>query len=62
MARGMARILVTHEVVRVLARIYEATPGSSYRVELEGYLDRMLAAFSNGEKFDEPMPDSGDQS
>ena len=64
--RGIARIkaqaFVTFDVQHLLVGISGATPGSSYRIELELYLDRMLTALSNGEKFDEPMPDPDDQS
>lgn len=59
-AQGLAEVSVRRKVLRVLDVIDEATPGSSYRIELEDYLDRMLTAFSNGEKFDESMPEPGD--
>ena len=64
-ARAVAGVeaeqLVSEQALLLLARIYRAAPGSSYRAELEGHLDRMLTALSNEEKFEESIPGPDDR-
>ena len=57
-----AELSVSRRALRLLAMIDVAAPASSYRIELERYLDRMLTALSNEEKFDEPIPEPDDRS
>ena len=54
-ARGEAQ--VSAKMADIRGRIKAQPAGSRYQIELESYMDRMLAAKIKGEPFDEPMPD-----
>ena len=53
-ARGEAQ--VSAKMADIRGRIKAQPAGSRYQIELESYMDRMLAAKIKGEPFDEPLP------
>ena len=53
-ARGEAR--ASAKIADIRGRIKAQPAGSRYQIELESYMDRILAAKIKGDPFDETMP------